>query len=218
MKIYLNIVLIVVLLVSCGAPPPVVKPHPRPHPNTNAPPPILQAFVLARTAAGLVKTNRYKISIEWLPSPTVTVVGYQVWLGTVSGQETNMTAVDNVTNAVISGLPVATYYVVVTAMDASGVSSAPSLELKIPRSPTVVYTPTNMVVACSLTNKPFRLYSTTNLMLSAKQWPYVLATNSVFLPWSKLSVIQLFYGLDLNSNRVPLALWTTGIYTTNYYN
>jgi hypothetical protein len=172
--------------------------------------------------------TNYTINLEWGTSASASVAGYTVWIGLASGQETNGTVVGMATNVAINNLHSGiNYYFVVTARDATGGSSAPSPELKFtPPYPQLkirtappyylVYTPTNMVVACSVTNVPFTLYSTTNLLVPMVQWSPVLITNSISLGWDTIPPVQFFYGLDANSNRMPLALWTTGITTTNY--
>jgi hypothetical protein len=70
------------------------------------------------------------LALEWRPSVSPNVVGYDIYYGGLSGIFTNETTVGNVTNATIPSLAVgATYYFVVTAVNSSGIQSSFSSQL-----------------------------------------------------------------------------------------
>jgi hypothetical protein len=74
-------------------------------------------------------TSTYTASLTWDPDVDTTVVGYKVYMGTASGVYGLPITVGNVTSYALNNLPVATYYFVVTAYNASGIESLPSNEV-----------------------------------------------------------------------------------------
>jgi len=74
-------------------------------------------------------TSTYTASLTWDPDVDTTVVGYKVYMGTASGVYGLPITVGNVTSYALINLPVATYYFVVTAYNASGIESLPSNEV-----------------------------------------------------------------------------------------
>lgn len=70
------------------------------------------------------------ISLAWDPSPDPTVIGYNVYYGTVSGNYTNIVSAGNSSTASVTGLIEGqTYYFAVTAYDAAGLESVFSNEV-----------------------------------------------------------------------------------------
>jgi hypothetical protein len=98
----------------------VAAPAPAPTP-TPVPPPASLSLRLAWIAPQVNADG----------SPLTDLAGYRVKVGTQSGTYTRIVSVDgpHTLSATISGLPAATYYVVVTAIDASNNESAPSIEM-----------------------------------------------------------------------------------------
>ena len=70
------------------------------------------------------------VTLAWDPSADASVVGYNLYYGTVSGSYSSRISVSNTTSATVSGLREGvTYFFVVTAYDSSGLESVPSNEV-----------------------------------------------------------------------------------------
>jgi len=70
------------------------------------------------------------VTLAWDPSTDSSVVGYNVYYGSASGNYTSKLSVGNTNSATISGLVEGvTYYFVVTAYNAAGLESVPSNEV-----------------------------------------------------------------------------------------
>lgn len=71
------------------------------------------------------------IVIAWDPSPDSSVMGYNLYFGTVSGSYTDFINVSNLTCVTLAGfVPGTSYYLTVTAYDAFGSESLPSNEAR----------------------------------------------------------------------------------------
>ena len=81
------------------------------------------------TSSSTTTASTNTASLAWDSSPDTSVVGYKVYMGTASGVYGMPITLGNVTSYVISNLPVATYYFVVTDYDANGTESLPSNEV-----------------------------------------------------------------------------------------
>jgi hypothetical protein len=87
-------------------------------------------FFLVLFALCCVKANADSLVLDWSPSPSSSVVGYDVYYGTSSGIYLYETNVGSATQATISNLvPGVTYYFVATAYDAQGNQSLFSSEI-----------------------------------------------------------------------------------------
>jgi hypothetical protein len=70
------------------------------------------------------------VTLEWNPSISPNIVGYDIYYGGVSGIYTNEIFVGNVTNLTVPGLADGTtYYFVATAVNSSGIQSSFSSQL-----------------------------------------------------------------------------------------
>ena len=98
---------------------------------------MLMLFALIhipKTASADALVGPPSMTLAWDRSPDADVVGYRIYLGSSSRRYTNSIYVGNVTSNSLSGLASGTsYYVAVTALDASGLESDYSTEL--------IYTP-----------------------------------------------------------------------------
>lgn len=88
------------------------------------------------------------VSLAWDPSPDVSVVGYKVYFGGLSGIYTNSLTVGNVTTATVSNLTTSTtYYFAAVAYDGAGVESDYSNEISyVPQPPPNVAPTLNALV------------------------------------------------------------------------
>ena len=88
---------------------------------------ILSCFWVSSTN---LNAGTQSISLAWDGNSDANVVGYVVYMGTVSGYYPIANNVGQATNATVAGLqPGGTYYFVVTAYTVSGLESAPSEEI-----------------------------------------------------------------------------------------
>ena len=84
------------------------------------------AFLLAQLSAFALQS----VTLVWDPSPDSTVIGYNIYYGTVSGVYPSKLTVGAVTNATIENLVEGTtYYFAATAFNAAGLESDPSNEV-----------------------------------------------------------------------------------------
>jgi hypothetical protein len=90
-------------------------------------------------ALGAIVAGQYSAVLNWNPSPSPAVAGYNVYYGTVSGNYTDKVVAGNVTTITVSGLTAGvTYFFVVTAYDTNGLESGFSNESSfVPGLPTV---------------------------------------------------------------------------------
>lgn len=92
---------------------------------------VLVLFVLLATLAGLHRAIARNLTLAWNPSTDSSVVGYNLYYGTSSGDYTSKITVGNVTTATVSNLVAGTtYYFSATAYNANGVESNFSNETK----------------------------------------------------------------------------------------
>jgi hypothetical protein len=79
--------------------------------------------------AALDNTRAASVELGWDASSDTTIVGYNVYYGTASGDYTNEVSVGNVTDVTISNLaPGVTYYFAATSVDSQGDESGLSPE------------------------------------------------------------------------------------------
>lgn len=79
--------------------------------------PCLLPLLIGLSALGATNYQS-SVTLAWEPSPSVGVVGYNIYYGIASSLYTNKTAVGNVTNATVTKLKQATtYYFSATATD-----------------------------------------------------------------------------------------------------
>ena len=91
---------------------------------------LTAAGVWLLAAVGALGQGSATVSLAWNPSPSPTVVGYNVYYGTASLAYTYEQSAGGATNATVSGLlPGTTYYFGVTALDAAGEESTFSNEV-----------------------------------------------------------------------------------------
>ena len=89
---------------------------------------LLSAIAMLLSSSGLGQTQT-NVILAWSPSPVSSIAGYNVYSGGVSATYTNMIALGNVTNTLITGLnPGSTYFFSVTAVDTTGLESPYSNE------------------------------------------------------------------------------------------
>ena len=92
-------------------------------------------------------------ALQWTPSTSAGVTGYNIYRGTQSREYTNEVAVGNVTNATMSGLaPGVTFYFAATAADSLGLESDYSNEVVFNAPQTNVVTVACGAWSLSLTN------------------------------------------------------------------
>jgi hypothetical protein len=98
----------------------------------------LAAFLfLWMVSSGHAASN---VTVSWNPDPDPAIVGYNLYSGTTNGVYTQEINVGNVTTATIGNLTAgATYYIVVTAYEASGLQSPPSNSIAV-QTPSVSFT------------------------------------------------------------------------------
>jgi hypothetical protein len=118
---------------------------------------------------------------SWNPSPSPTVVGYNIYYGAASGTYTNLINAGNTTNATVSGLTAGTtYYFAITAYTSTGIQSSFSSEVSYTAvKPGSVITSNNVVIGPSklLPNGQFQL--TINGGVSGQSYVLLASTNLV---------------------------------------
>jgi len=91
------------------------------------------SFILAEYPArsqGQIVSPSYHLKLAWNAHPDPSVTSYRVHYGTATGSYTAQLSVGNFTQTTLSGLTAGTtYYVAVTALNASGTQSAYSSEV-----------------------------------------------------------------------------------------
>lgn len=89
-------------------------------------------FALLASLAHLENAHAGSIVLDWNPSASPQVAGYNVYFGTTSGKYPYKLRAGNAKSTTISNLTVgATYYFAATAYDASGNESGYSGEIKV---------------------------------------------------------------------------------------
>jgi hypothetical protein len=103
------------------------------------------------------------VTLAWNPSPAPGIVAYNVYSGVASQNYTNMFAVGNVTNTLVSGLASGTtYYFSVTAVDTAGLESQFSNEtsFSVPSNAPPVISNTAPVIS-SIANQTINVSTST---------------------------------------------------------
>lgn len=145
------------------------------------------------------------VTLAWNPIASPTDVGYVVHYGPASGNYTNHFFAGSGTNATITGLAgCSTNYFVVTAMAASGLESAPSVEVSYIVPPTITLV-TNGIGAITPDISKQKLILGRQYLLSA-----IPAAGQVFAGWSgditnplTKTAVKLTTNLFVQANFIP---------------
>ena len=167
--------------------------------------------------------------LSWQPSSSTDVVSYVVYSGFAKGHETNVVFSSNVLSTVVGGMASSnTYWFTVTARSASGGQSIASPETNVVVSPPPLnttplppyidtYIPTNIVIACGLTNVPFTVYHSPSMHGPLSAWKLLATgTNQITTAYDGVTQRGFFYAVGANTNYVPLKLWFTGYIQRTY--
>lgn len=161
---------------------------------------LMSLFVgIGIVASSLPALASQSVQLNWSPSSSPDVVGYNIYYGEASGDYTNEISVGNTTNVTISGLlDSATYYFAARTINSSGAESVYSI-------PTSYVVPT----AAALFGKP--VFSSNGISVTVKGIPgyiYVIQASTDLVNW-----------ISLETNLTPLLFTDTnlGRYGRRFY-
>jgi hypothetical protein len=139
------------------------------------------------------------VQLNWSPSASPDVVGYNIYYGATSGDYTNELSVGNTTNVTVSGLSDSTtYYFAAKSINTAGIESAYSVQTSyvVPSAAAIFGTPVFSSNAMSVTVRGIPGYV------------YVIEASTDLVNW-----------LSLETNLTPLIFTDTnaGRYSRRYY-
>jgi hypothetical protein len=170
---------------------------------------ILQVLCAAVFAlAGLEKAHADNLMLEWSPSDSPAVAGYDVYYGTNSGNYPYMIDAGNATSLTVSNLtPGVTYYFNATAYDAAGDQSGYSGEVSFLVPGILTVTPGATPGSPSLIQFPvapghwYEVQASTDLQNWSTIWQTDVMTSNVWTQFTdpdSASYASRFYRLVLN--------------------
>ena len=150
---------------------------------------ILLAFCLSVAWVG--KTSGQSLELEWNPSVSTNVAGYDVFYGTNSGVYPYEIDAGNSTSAVITNLiPGMTYYFAATAYDASGDQSpfSPEISFLVPgafimTSGMIPGTPVTMQIPV-VPGHSYAVQATTDLQNWLSIWTSDVTVSNVWMQFT----------------------------------